>query len=93
MVYWMAIEKVSKGVLTKINKKCFNFSWTGKRFIEVIPLVKWSQLAHPKNFKGWGLKNIYIFSKTLAAKNLWRLVYNEHLWGKVMKSKYVRDEY
>jgi hypothetical protein len=24
-----------------------------------------------------------------VTKNLWRLVYNEAMWGKVMKSKYV----
>jgi hypothetical protein len=51
----------------------------------------WSNgaISTSKKFRGWGMKNIYIFSKTLVAKKLWRLVYNEALWGKVMKLKYV----
>jgi hypothetical protein len=56
---------------------------------ECISLVKWSSLSLPKKLRGYGLKNIYRFSKSLMEKTLWHLVYNDSLWGKVMKSKYL----
>jgi hypothetical protein len=54
LVYWMSIAKVPKGILTKIRKKCFSCLWIGKCVIESILLVKWLQLACPKNFGGGG---------------------------------------
>jgi hypothetical protein len=50
--------------------------------------VKWSKVANLKEAGGWGLKNIHTFRLSLAAKSLWRLIFNEGMWGKVMKNKY-----
>jgi hypothetical protein len=38
------------------------------------PLVKWQRLAMPKYLGGWGLKNIFFFSKELVTKSVWRLI-------------------
>jgi hypothetical protein len=46
-------------------------------------------LAPPKENGGWGLKILFLFSKTLVAKNVWRLVQGQGLWAQVMKSKYL----
>ena len=46
-VYWMAIAKISKGILDKTIKKCFDLLWTRKRAKECISLVKWERLATP----------------------------------------------
>jgi hypothetical protein len=37
-------------------------------------------LVVPKENGGWGLKNLFLFSKALAAKNVWRL-YKEKAYG------------
>jgi hypothetical protein len=46
---------------------------------EGIPLVKWTRIAKPKELKGWDLKNVYAFNQALAAKSLWRLLFNKDL--------------
>lgn len=56
---------------------CFIFLWTTKKKKEGTPLVKWTREATPKEARGWGLKNIYVFKMALLAKSLWMLIYNE----------------
>jgi hypothetical protein len=36
-----------------------------------------------------GHKKLFWFSKSLAAKNMWRLIHNDMLWGRVLVSKYI----
>jgi hypothetical protein len=55
----------------------------------VLPWVKWSSLAIPKYLGGWGLKNIFLFAKGLAAKSCWRLVSSENIWTQVVTHKYI----
>jgi hypothetical protein len=52
-------------------------------------LSSWKRLAIPKSQGGWGLKNIFMFSKALATKNVWRLVQGFGLWAQVTKDKYI----
>ena len=42
-----------------------------------------------KGLGGWGLKNIFIFAKSLAAKGGWRLLKAKSLWTQVMTQKYI----
>jgi hypothetical protein len=35
------------------------------------------------------LKNIYVFGQVLAAKGIWRMFFNNGLWSKVMRFKYL----
>jgi hypothetical protein len=37
-------------------------------------LVSWRKITIPKSQGGWGLKNIFMFSKALAAKIVLRLL-------------------
>ena len=32
-----------------------------------------------------------MFNKSLVARNLWRWTYNDALWGRVLKSKYLGE--
>ena len=54
-----------------------------------MPWVKWKRIAAPKGLGGWGLKDIFLFSKALAAKGGWRLVKSSSLWTRVIKQKYL----
>ena len=88
-VYWASISYIPNGILAKIRKKCFSFLWTTSTKIEGIPLVKWTKLVLPKSKGGWGIKNLDLFYKALAAKSLWRLVENPNtLWGRTLREKY-----
>jgi hypothetical protein len=55
----------------------------------VMPWVRWERISKPKALGGWGLKNIFLFSKALAAKSVWRLISTKNLWTKVVLLKYV----
>jgi hypothetical protein len=55
-------------------------------------LVSWKKLVVPKAQGGWGLKNIFLFSKALAAKNVWRLIQGSGLWAQVIKEKYIAPD-
>ena len=88
-MYYASIAYIPKGILTKIRKKCFSFLWTSSKKAEGIPLVKWRVISLPKELGGWGIKNLDLFCKALAAKTMWRFFQNsESLWGRVILSKY-----
>jgi hypothetical protein len=46
------------------------------------------KFALPKSFGGWELKNIFLFSMTLAVKNVWRLIQGTCLCVQVVRVKY-----
>jgi hypothetical protein len=42
--------------------------WEGSKDHYVFPWVKWEVLAAPKMLGGWGLKNIFLFSKAFSCQ-------------------------
>jgi hypothetical protein len=88
----MSLAWIPKGILEKVRCICFRFLWFGTKDHFVFPWVKWEILAAPKLFGGWGLKNIHLFSKTLAAKSCWRWITTYSLWTKVVSRKYINPE-
>jgi hypothetical protein len=65
-VYWMSLAWIPKGTLEKIRKIYSHFIWSGSGDKNIQPWEKWDLLARPKSLGGWGLKNIFLFSKELA---------------------------
>lgn len=55
----------------------------------VMPWASWEQIALPKYLGGWGLKNIFQFSKDLAAKVGWCLLSTTSLWTGLVWHKYI----
>jgi hypothetical protein len=53
------------------------------------PCFKWKKLDFPKALGGWGLKNIFHFSKALATKSVWRLIKGKGLWCQETLQKYI----
>ena len=53
------------------------------------PWVLWERIVVSKGLGGWGLKNIFLFAKSLAAKGGWRLLNTESLWTQVIIHKYI----
>ena len=84
LVYWMSLSWIPKGILERIRRVCFRFLWSGKKEVQVTPWVNWKRIAVPKGLGGWGLKDIFLFSKALAAKGGWRLVHSNSLWTRVI---------
>ena len=53
------------------------------------PWVLWERIVVSKGLGGWGLKNIFLFAKSLEAKGGWKLLKTESLWTQVMIQKYI----
>jgi hypothetical protein len=91
-VYWMSLSWILKGILEAARKICFKFLWSGKKDSYVTPWVRWENIVAPKALGGWGLKNIFLFSKALAEKCGWRLLKTSSLWTRVVSKKYIAPE-
>jgi len=85
----MSLSWIPKGILEKARKIVFSYIWRGNKDKQVMPWVRWEKIAVPKALGGWGLKNIFLFSKALAAKCSWRLVNSSSLWTRVIQQKYI----
>lgn len=72
--YWMALTWIPQGILEKIRRMCFSFLWSGIKDVKTMPWVRWECIALTKSLGGWGLKNIFIFSRALATKSRWWLI-------------------
>jgi hypothetical protein len=88
-VYWMSLSWIPKGILEAARKLTSKFLWSGKKEAHVIPWVHWDKIVIPKEMGGWGLKNIFLFSKALAAKGGWHIINTTNLWTKVIIQKYI----
>jgi len=90
-VYWMSLSWIPKGILEATRKLTFKFLWSGKKESHVTPWVHWEKIVVPKALRGWGLKNIFLFSKDLEAKGGWHLLNSSSLWTKVVVKKYIKS--
>eukprot|EP00253_Pinus_taeda_P009549 PITA_09549 len=88
-VYWAALTWVPKGTMDKIRRLCSRFLWDGSKENSVLPWVGWDKVVRPKDWGGWGIKNLPDFSLSLAAKSGWRLIKLDNLWTRVLKRKYI----
>eukprot|EP00253_Pinus_taeda_P035974 PITA_35974 len=88
-VYWAALTWVPKGILDKIRRICSRFLSAGSKEDSVLPWVAWEKVAIPKEWGGWGIKNLTDFNISLAAKSGWRIIKMENLWTRVVKRKYI----
>eukprot|EP01018_Ginkgo_biloba_P027293 Gb_33895 [translate_table: standard] len=68
-------------LIAKVEKRleiwCNRWLSRARREKECIPLVKWQGVATPKESSSWGIKNLHLFGKSLAAKNGWMLITSE----------------
>jgi hypothetical protein len=91
-VYWMSLSWIPKGILEATRKITSRFLWSDKKESHVTPWVRWEKIVIPKALGGWGLKNIFIFSKALVEKCGWRLLKTSSLWTKVVVQKYIEPD-
>ena len=88
-VYWISLSWIPKGILEKARKICFSYLWRGNKEKQVMAWVSWERIVVPKALGGWGLKNIFLFSKAPVAKGGWWLINTFSLWTKVIIQKYI----
>jgi hypothetical protein len=64
-----------------LGNLCYKFIWLGDQKKKGLVLASWKKLVVPKASGGWGLKNPFLFSKALAAKNVWRILQGKGIVG------------
>ena len=72
-----------------MHKYCFTYLWRGSVDHQVMACIHSEHLAIQKALRGWGLKNIFIFAKALAAKVSWSLIHSKSLWTRLVQKKYI----
>jgi hypothetical protein len=88
-IYWMSLAIVPGSVLKILRNCMFNFLWKRNGVSHAMHLCNWERLFLPFSFGGWGVRNIFYFSKSLAANTCWRVLMGEGLWHKVILDKYL----
>jgi hypothetical protein len=88
-VYWLAVAIIPVSILNKIRQLMYNFLWSGSGARECLHLCKWENISKPKSFGGWGVRNIHLFGRALAANTLWHCLMKDGIWHKVIKDKYL----
>jgi hypothetical protein len=73
-IYWLSLAVIPCSILNTLRKLMFNFLWKNNNESHQIHLCNWEQIALPKSFGGWGIRNIFDFSKSLAANTFWRVL-------------------
>jgi hypothetical protein len=70
----------------------FNFLWKRNCDSHTLHLCNWERISLPKSFGGWGIRNIFDFSKSLAANTLWRILMGDGIWHRVVIDKYLLQD-
>ena len=76
-VYWLGLAPIPASILHKLRSITFAFLWGSIKNNQRFHLVSCQNLSWPKEYEGWGIKNLHWFSITLRLKNIWRVLFNE----------------
>jgi len=85
----MALTTVPVSLVSKICKLIFYFLWAGGGKTQRIHLRSWETLEKPKHLGGWGFQNLFLFNHALETNSLWRALFKEGIWKKLIKDKYL----
>jgi hypothetical protein len=88
--YYLSLFPIPLGVANRIEKFQRDFLWGGINEEFKFHLVKWSNICSPKQYGGFGVRNLMInFNQELLGKWLWRYATKrEALWLLVVEAKY-----
>jgi len=87
----MSLAWIREGVLEILMQLCYKFLWSEKQERKFFSGFE-GKVTIPKAKVGWGLKNPFFFSKTLATKNIWGLIQGKRLWVQIVTAKYISPD-
>ena len=89
-IYWMGLAPLPASILQKLRSIMFNFLWGSSEKKCKYHLASWKDISWPKEFGGWGIKNLPWFSLALCLKTFWRILHSKGLWFQVLHLKYIK---
>ena len=85
----MLLARIPIGVTMCITNFYRNFVWRNQEKDNTFAWIVWDRISRPKQWGGWGLKYLPLFSSALAAKMCWHLITGQSLWKEVITAKYI----
>ena len=80
LVYWMTLAWIPIGITNRIKCICRQFLWRNQGKASTFAWIAWDRINLPKQWGGWGIKDLHLFSRALAAKMGWHLISGQSLW-------------
>ena len=77
-------------IIVQIRKLVLHFLWVGKLNISKFHLSSWESIPKTKFLSGCWVKDLDMFNQSLCEKTLWRSLFNDGLWGNLVKLKYLK---
>lgn len=69
-----------------------NFIWAGAHSRKKSHLTKLSKITLPKDMGGWWILELHCFSEALLIKLLWRGLFRESNWSKIIQHEYLKNK-
>lgn len=80
-VYWDHLFYLPSCTIQRLNKITANFIWGGSSVHRKFHLAKMNVISIPKQFGGWGLKDLRQFGCALLCRTLWRGIFGNSPWS------------
>ncbi|XVF37078.1 hypothetical protein REPUB_Repub19eG0114600 [Reevesia pubescens] len=88
----MSVFRVSKSIIKEIDVIRRDFLWGSTEGKIKFSRVAWDKVCVPKSKRGLGVINLDLKNVALLGKWHWEFVVEkEHLWRKLIISKYILD--
>ena len=87
-VYWFALARFPKSILTLLRRSIFSFLWGSFAEHQNSHLVNWEYVSLPTEYGGWDIKNLEWFGISLRLKCLWQLLNGTGIWSRIIVHKY-----
>lgn len=91
--FWFSSFILPKGCIKQVESLCSRFLWNGNINKRAAARISWSTCCLPKSEGGLGLRDFYIWNKTLCLKLIWLLfTENESLWAAWCKLNRIKQD-
>lgn len=78
-IFWMALVWIPKIIFSHVQQICNIYLWNDHQDKKIFSWVSWHNIALPKTWGGWGLKDLILFAHALATKKGWTLLTGQNL--------------
>ena len=85
IVYWAHLYYMPMKIIKQICSIMADFIWNGGLGKYSFHLEKWELITRPKDFGGWGVRDLVTFGQALMMKSLWRCLHTPGVWKEIVE--------
>ncbi|KAJ1696333.1 hypothetical protein LUZ63_004845 [Rhynchospora breviuscula] len=88
-VYFMATERLPRGILKQISSLVAKFFWSKVDKTRYMTFIFWKSVCRPCGEGGQGVRNLQLFGDAIFLKNAWDLMsQSDKTWVQICQAKY-----